>query len=468
MNDLKILILLLYYERPILLRNALNSIMRANKLYDNWHLAFIDDSSPTPGSVIVDQYMRRYLPKISFYHTNTTIEEKIEHGSIIGQCMNQAIMDSDADIAFMLCDDDELVPKYLLDLNTFFNVHKSVQSCYSHVYVYNPAFEISDYVNRVECKYNKFTACINPSGKVDASQVAWKTSVNKKSDIWFQYPRTRNLDSDFYKKLVSVCGRIPFSHFFSQYKSWSRHRLEYINEKDIWQGYSVDAPELEKQTTVEDLIFIINSYANRKMFDEANRILTRAKSLHPDNLLLKTVLEDRYVTPIKQPPYRTPKAVSEAIKDIISNKVVCDIGCAEGDHMVFMSRYAKKVIGVEIDQTRYKFAIERNLDVIVEDYRKIDLPDADVYYIWPNNSIDNPFIIKKALNKTNFNGYVIIGADSGYEPEVPMIKKCAKLGRLLEIPFNEGSGHRQNGIFFVVIIDIIEARKMRDQCVNVF
>lgn len=51
MNDLTILILLFYYNRPELVKNALFSIKNNN--YVNWKLAFIDDGSLINGEKIV-------------------------------------------------------------------------------------------------------------------------------------------------------------------------------------------------------------------------------------------------------------------------------------------------------------------------------------------------------------------------------------------------------------------------------
>ena len=83
-------------------------------------------------------------------------------------------------------------------------------------------------------------------------------------------------------------------------------------------------------------------------------------------------------------PWRSPMVVSEAISDIIKDKVVCELGCAEGDNMVFMARYANEVIGFECDTKRGSVAEKRRLKVIYGDYHKDKIPKADVYYFWPN------------------------------------------------------------------------------------
>lgn len=79
-------------------------------------------------------------------------------------------------------------------------------------------------------------------------------------------------------------------------------------------------------------------------------------------------------------PGRSPFAVVEAIKDIIKDKVVCDVGCFDGDLMVEMQKYAKEVIGIEIDAIRYSNALAKGLKIIHGNFLEIDIPEADIYY----------------------------------------------------------------------------------------
>jgi hypothetical protein len=156
-------------------------------------------------------------------------------------------------------------------------------------------------------------------------------------------------------------------------------------------------------------------------------------------------------------------AVSDAIKDIIQDKVVCELGCAEGDNLFFMSRYAKKVIGFEYMKSRYEVAKKRGIEVIVGDYYKDDIPDADVYYFWPDDGAnDNEYLMHKILQKPNFNGHVIIGGDTGFPPEVPSVERCSGWGELIRVPYDEGRGPRQHGIFLLAVID---ASKLKQQAI---
>ena len=60
--------------------------------------------------------------------------------------------------------------------------------------------------------------------------------------------------------------------------------------------------------------------------------------------------------PVLDYPYRSPLKVAEALKDIIKDKVVCDVGCACGDLMVEFSKYAKRVVGIECDKEKSEIA----------------------------------------------------------------------------------------------------------------
>ena len=75
-------------------------------------------------------------------------------------------------------------------------------------------------------------------------------------------------------------------------------------------------------------------------------------------------------------PYRSPLKVAEVLKELIKDKVVCDVGCACGDLMIEFSKYAKRVIGIEERKEEREITIKRGLEVVD------NLPDADVYYVW--------------------------------------------------------------------------------------
>lgn len=237
---MKIQILLLYYDRPEMVKNALTSVK--NQHYTDWHLSFIDDGSKHSGKTVVDDVLADSLEQITYYNTGDSIETKRVHGSRIGEYMNTAIQYCKADIAIMLCDDDALLPDYLSNLNRWFTEHPDKQYCYSHVILYDPFIEKPGFFekdtidwmghpqNRHRNRYNKRKR-LNPANSLDSSQVAWKTQCNLEDGIWFPSPQTANLDAVFYDKLNRQYGPVDFSGFIGQYKGYHRDNLCIKNDK---------------------------------------------------------------------------------------------------------------------------------------------------------------------------------------------------------------------------------------------
>lgn len=178
--------------------------------------------------------------------------------------------------------------------------------------------------------------------------------------------------------------------------------------------------------------------------------------MHQERGFLST--EELQKLAVRETPYRSPIVISDVIKDILRDKIVCDLGCAEGDNMMFMSRYAKTVIGVEQNPWRYKHAVSRGYNVIVGDYLLCEIPEADVYYFWPSDGPhDNEILVQRIMN-TGRKCTVIIAGDTGFPSEVPTIYMLANKykGRVLEVDFNEGTGHRQSGKFLLCILNLGE------------
>lgn len=221
---MKILILLAYYERYNMVRMALESIK--NQSYSNWELAFCDDGSIEPGKPVVEKILNNDLHKVRFYNTNDSVEQKRKNGgSRHGAMLNDAMNQSDADIAIILCDDDILFPRYLELLNNFYTKNLNNYS-YCHVSVYNP-LQISEYSDIKINIYNSYnhTADINPVNRVDASQVSWRLKEAKKNNIGFPSIKTSNLDADFYSKLYENFGLCSFNGIIGQHKGIHEDQL---------------------------------------------------------------------------------------------------------------------------------------------------------------------------------------------------------------------------------------------------
>jgi glycosyltransferase involved in cell wall biosynthesis len=114
--NLKILLIMPYFERPNMVLNALRSMESVN--YDNYEFCIIDD-----GSVLnpIEDVIKKYnfnIKNLKILKTNDSIENKLKRGSIHGSFMNRAMRESDADIIVMMSDDDALHKNYFNNLNS--------------------------------------------------------------------------------------------------------------------------------------------------------------------------------------------------------------------------------------------------------------------------------------------------------------------------------------------------------------
>lgn len=87
------------------------------------------------------------------------------------------------------------------------------------------------------------------------------------------------------------------------------------------------------------------------------------------------------------PEGQTPPEIADLIKDIIQDKVVCDVGCGGGSFMVALSGYAKEVIGIEEEPEWAEVAAEKGFKIWSENAFFYPLPEADVYYLWSKDAM---------------------------------------------------------------------------------
>lgn len=138
-------------------------------------------------------------------------------------------------------------------------------------------------------------------------------------------------------------------------------------------------------------------------------------------------------------PQRSPLIVAEAIKDIIKDKTVCDVGCGEGDLMKEFAKYAKNVIGIEKNPDRLKVAVSNGFNVRGGDAR-IRLPEADVYYVWMGR------IFMTEVTPLIENKMIVFGRSNDTEPdETPY---ATSIDETRDITFQEG---KYSGIFHLYI-----------------
>lgn len=105
------------------------------------------------------------------------------------------------------------------------------------------------------------------------------------------------------------------------------------------------------------------------------------------------------------PEGQTPPEIAELIKDIIKDKVVCDIGCGGGSFMKELAHHAKKVIGIEEEREWADYTASRGFEVMAENAFSFPLPEADVYYCWSKDAMG--IFMKARFEKTK--GVFIFG-----------------------------------------------------------
>lgn len=243
MDDLTILILLPYYNRPWLVRNTLESIKESR--YKNWKLFFVDDDSRIPGyptlcDVLGMPYDKDYIHYTKIHYSITNPKEK--EGSTFGRYFNYALKTIEADLAIFLCDDDCLHPQYLSNLNKWFNKHPEEMYGYSHVAPFshnrNNEWFVEDWryaLNSVSkdklCNFwlNK-TGRIDPYCRLDASQVCFRTKAYE-DGIRFPSPQTVALDAAVFGQLCEKYGSCDFMGFYGQYKR------QHDNQLGLHSGY---------------------------------------------------------------------------------------------------------------------------------------------------------------------------------------------------------------------------------------
>lgn len=237
MKNLKFELILVYYKRPKMVLNALESISKLT--YDDWHLTFIDDS----GDNLFESTLFNYgikKEKISYIPIMIKDEKKVElGGSLIGKYMNSTILNTDSDVILIICDDDALVSDYLNNLNNFYNKNPDQMWAYTHVKFFDPENEHYSQASTAPEKpelnssnLNQYTTPIYPPCRLDSSQVSFRKEAFLKSKMWYPFPQTRDLDRSIFEKFSAFWGLCPFAGCFGQYKGWFENQLGYRWKKN--------------------------------------------------------------------------------------------------------------------------------------------------------------------------------------------------------------------------------------------
>ena len=219
---MKFLILLPYFNRPNLVRFAINSVL--SQSHTNWQLAICDDGSDVSAQQVLSS-MGIGDSRISIKRIDYRPGEKESLGSRSGLMLNECMSESNSNIALVLCDDDGLYPEYLSNLNEFYKNNESCFYSYGHVSIYDP----EQFIGLDSLPENNFnivlnrTDNLNASYNVDASQVSWR--LDEFTRGIFPYPQTANLDAVVFQKLFEAYGVCVFNNIVAQYKGWFDDQL---------------------------------------------------------------------------------------------------------------------------------------------------------------------------------------------------------------------------------------------------
>lgn len=253
MNNLKILCVMPYFERPNMVINALRSFSKID--YDNYEIAIVDDGSENyPIENILSNFE---IKNLKIYKTNDSIENKINRGSIHGKFMNKAMKESDADIFLMISDDDAITTEYFKKLNEFYTTNPDVNWSYCHVIGYDPMSEIpcntlsnfqnKSWTTKATTRLN-WIKPINPFCKLDATQVSWRSSVSKENNLWLPEEQTKNLDASFYQIMYDKLGNCVFNNCVGVFKGF--HSDQLTNRNGIEAFKPLDSQSKPKYVSI--------------------------------------------------------------------------------------------------------------------------------------------------------------------------------------------------------------------------
>jgi hypothetical protein len=157
-------------------------------------------------------------------------------------------------------------------------------------------------------------------------------------------------------------------------------------------------------------------------------------------------------------PWRSPSSAPEGLKEIVSGKSLCDVGCAEGDMLYQFAKYAESVVGIEMNPDRFPVAIKRGLTVKVGNFfriRNAEFPVCDVYYLWGPSPETSQLMVDHLMAHPKVQEAIILTAGRNGAPHVT--KSVTKWdGKVLTIPykeFNEDLEREEEGKWWVGVIE---------------
>lgn len=209
------LVILPYYNRPVMVRGALESLRRQGDA--PWRCVMVDDGSEVHGQSVVENEFPDLLPRMEFTRIEDTIGQKVwQGGSRHPQFMNEAIEKGREDLVVVLCDDDALMPGVIGKLLMWHSCHPAEKWSYGHVSIYDPTKESVpwDGEPRMDWHLNRRTDSIFPAYIVDSSQVVFR----REAFTGFPPVNTKNCDAALFTDMAKKWGRCPFNGLTVQHK----------------------------------------------------------------------------------------------------------------------------------------------------------------------------------------------------------------------------------------------------------
>jgi hypothetical protein len=221
------LILLPYFNRPKMVRTALESVK--NQTDTNWKLAFIDDASPTLEGIywlfeILEDEIQQ--GKVELYRVSKE-EKTLLNWTTPPRYMNRAVRENDADLVMILCDDDALLPNYLENCREYFyNTNPQAVYGYSHCIPFFPPDEkVGTHLEKRPFHTNH-EAPICPIDRIDASQIVWARDVQLARGVGFPENRQYDHDAGMWIEMWNHgFGECPYMGFDGQYKACHAKQL---------------------------------------------------------------------------------------------------------------------------------------------------------------------------------------------------------------------------------------------------
>jgi len=146
-------------------------------------------------------------------------------------------------------------------------------------------------------------------------------------------------------------------------------------------------------------------------------------------------------------PIRSPLVVADFLASQVGGRSFCEIGTRNGDVMSCVSKFAKSVTAIEMDEGYCKKLRTRGFGVAcqrVEDIATSDFPQADVFYWWPSDAAgQNELwlrIVARALRLQGRRASVFVGFDTHWQPDMGNMPGLVRKynGTVTRLFFDEG------------------------------